>query len=614
MAGFKLQDFMGLAPRTSERLLNPMQATLARNTKLLQGELRGYRSPREIADLTDEYFTVRRAFRVRDTSGFNYEDEWLAFDSQDVDVVRSPIVNDQFDRYYWAGDGRPMYNTAERIFAGDPAYFLGVPIPTIAPTVNPSLEVYNNSTRAYLYTFVSEFGEEGQPSPPTLETGDDGTWVISDMQTTVPDAANRTITDKNIYRTVPGNSSSLFFFIAQIPIAQDSFVDDVTDFDAALGNILESQLWAEPITTMQGFALMGNGYLVGFDGKRVVFSDPYRPHAWPAEYELATEFEVVGLVVWGSTIVIGTESNPYMGQGVTPQAFTMQKMDAVEPCLSRRGMVATVAGAYYPSINGLTLVNASGVLNITQDILTREEWTRDFSPTTIFAAQLGLEYVAFTSDSQGFVFNPTEPKSKLIQLDAFSEVNGIETDPYTGNVLLLMQDRVWEWDPEASERLFWRWKSKVFQSAKPVNFGALRIQFTDDDDDVTLDVIGYYGPYNIDRFNAGPLATLGGRVLGGSPAQGVGLVPGWTEPEQIAPLGGSLLYPLNFMLFQESAIRIIVYEGTNSRVVLDTVVNTERIIRLPTGFKSDLWQFELIGNTRLFSVQIAETAKGLSEV
>jgi hypothetical protein len=44
------------------------------------------------------------------------------------------------------------------------------------------------------------------------------------------------------------------------------------------------------------------------------------------------------------------------------------------------------------------------------------------------------------------------------------------------------------------------------------------------------------------------------------------------------------------------------------------MVVTEKIIRLPTGFKSDLWQFELIGNTNVYSMQIAETAKGLAEV
>lgn len=607
--GIKLEAFQGLVPRTSARLLPPMGATVARNTKLLNGELRGFRAIRQVADLTDEYFTVRRVFRVKDPGNFGYGDTWLAFDSREVDVVRSPIINDQFDRYYWAGDGRPMYNTSYHIFASEPEYFLGIPTPTVAPAVAPPAGVSN--TRAYVYTFVSAFGEEGPPSPPTLTTGDSGTWALTGLQTAIPDSASRNITHKRIYRTVPGNSSSSFFFVAEIDVTDSTYDDNELDTTVAANNLLESTSYLEPLIGLEGWVVMPGGYLVGWQGRRLVFSEPYRPHAWPAQYELSTEFPIKGLVVWGNTLIIGTESQPYMGQGNHPASFTMQKMDAVEPCLSRRGMVATVAGAYYPSINGLVLVNSSGVQVITQDILTKEEWAR-YNPSDIFAAQLGLQYIAFNSPNFGFVFNPTEPATKLVELDRFVEVEGVETDKYSGNVLIISQDRVWDWDPETSERLFWRWKSKVFQLPKPVNYGAVRINFDDSENDVTSDILSYYFPYNEARFAAGPLNTLGGHCLCG-PAQGTGLVPGWTEPELRMPLAGSLLYPINRMLFQQPAVRLTVLCGKRG-VVLDTVVNTERVVRLPAGFKSDLWQFEMVGNTNVYSVQIAETSKGLATV
>jgi hypothetical protein len=79
------------------------------------------------------------------------------------------------------------------------------------------------------------------------------------------------------------------------------------------------------------------------------------------------------------------------------------------------------------------------------------------------------------------------------------------------------------------------------------------------------------------------------------------------------PLGGSLLYPITDLLFQQPAVRFIVHAGTRG-IILDTVVNSERTLRLPSGFKSDLWQFEMVGNTAVYSVQIAETAKGLAAV
>jgi hypothetical protein len=287
----------------------------------------------------------------------------------------------------------------------------------------------------------------------------------------------------------------------------------------------------------------------------------------------------------------------------------MQKMDAVEPCLSRRGMVATVAGAYYPSINGLVLANSNGTQVVTQDLLTKEEWAR-YNPEDIYAAQLGLQYIAFNDPSFGFIFNPTEEQARLVELDRFDDVEGIETDRYTGNVNLIRADRAWDWDPEEVERLFWRWKSKEYHFPKPVNFGAVKIKFDTSDIDVANDIIDFYGNYNTLRFAEGPLGTLGGHALGG--VQGAGLVDSWPEAEIRMPLGGSLLYPLTFMATQQPAVRFIAY--ANGVIKFDKIVTNEQIVRMPAGFKSDIWQFEMVSNAHVYSVTIAETGKGLAKV
>lgn len=618
MAGVKLEAFQGLLPRASERLLPNMSATVARNTKLLNGELRGFRALLQTDDLTGQTSTLRRAFRVPDSPN----DAWLAFDSREVDIVRSPLVNDTHDRYFWAGDGRPMMNTSARIKTGDPGYYLGVPVPGTAPIVTPPAGA--DETRAYVYTFVSAYGEEGQPSVPTLATGlDTGDWDV-DMTTSVPDAASRNITTKYIYRTVPGNSSATFFKVGEVPVATVTFVDDVTNVDAANEPILESTLWAEPPVDMEGFVVMPNGYLIGWVGRRLVMSEPYRPHAWPVAYELSTEFDIVGLGVFGGTLVICTESHPYFGQGTRPASFTSQKIDAVEPCLSRRGIVSTTAGVLYPSVNGMVLANGSGVNVITKDLVTKEEWAF-FSPSTLYAAQLGLQYIAFSTSSFGFIFDPTNPTSRLIELDNFTDVEGIETDRYSGNVLILSQDRVWEWDPELQDRLQWRWTSKLFQLPKPMNFGAARLQF-DTGDQTNEGNTEDYSTYNQALFtaiNALPgigarLNTIGGGVIGGQPVKpATGLVPTSALDEIKYPLGGSMLYDEAFAEFIPSSVRVIVYvqaQGKPKKAVFDKQITTEAIFRLPTGFKSDLWQIEMIGNTTVYSLQFAETPKQLADV
>lgn len=617
MAGLKLEAFQGLAPRYSERLLPPMMATVARNTKLLNGEIRGFRQLFEKDNLTGLASTVRRVLRVPDTP----DDAYIAFDSRDVSIVKSPLINDAFDRYFWAGDGAPKMNSGARIKNGDDPYLLGIPIVNVAPTVVPPAGT--DETRAYVYTFVSSFGEEGQPSPPTIEIGGSGTpWELSGLQTVVPDASQRDVTLKNIYRTVPGQVSSSFFFVAQIPVAQATYTDNETNLDVAANQLLNSTNFAEPPADLEGFVVMPNGYLVGWVGTRLVFSEPYRPHAWPVEYELGTEFPIVALGVFGGTLVIGTESQPYYGQGVHPASFTHLKIDEVMPCLSRRGMVSTRAGVYYPTIDGLAMASGSGLSVITRDVLTKEEWA-DFRPDDLYASNLGLQYIAFSDTNTGFIYDPQEPTGKLIELEGLVNVNGIETDPYTGNVYLLQDDRYKEWDPEEFElgtfpdRIPWQWKGKLIQSPRPLNFGAARIQFDVGSMSNPYSTVATLVPYNNALFAAAPsLNTLGGHVLGGNPAQSSGLVPA-PSAEIRQPLGASLLYNINYLLMVPFSVRFIVYirdKGRFNRKIVDTIVTEEKILRLPTGFKADLWQFELCGNTTVYSLQVAETPKQLAGV
>ena len=61
---------------------------------------------------------------------------WLEFLDQNTDVMRSPVVDDKFDRYYFASPSLPpQYNTYDRIVAGQPPFMLGVPAPGCAPGV-----------------------------------------------------------------------------------------------------------------------------------------------------------------------------------------------------------------------------------------------------------------------------------------------------------------------------------------------------------------------------------------------------------------------------------------------------------------------------------------------
>jgi hypothetical protein len=78
-------------------------------------------------------FLVGGANQTMDTT-ITGTSTWIEFLDQDTNVLRTPIVDDIFQRYYFASPSQPpQYNTYERIKAGSPALILGVPAPSEPP-------------------------------------------------------------------------------------------------------------------------------------------------------------------------------------------------------------------------------------------------------------------------------------------------------------------------------------------------------------------------------------------------------------------------------------------------------------------------------------------------
>src|SRR3974390_593113 len=258
MVAFKLEDFSGIMPRYSARLLPPNAAVTAEENKPLEGEIRGFHQPNLLTDLSSLGFTVGRAYRIP-ASVPGSSDVWLGFQDPNTDIVRSPVLNDVYNRYYWASASvGPKYNTLARIVAGNTGgnapWDLGVTQPSASPTVTPPAG--STETRSYVYTFVTAYGEEGPPSNPTTATGTTGTWALSAMSTSGW-SGSRNITKQNIYRTVPGSTG--FFFVAQQNLAS-TYSDTSLDTDIALNNVLQFVDNFPPDANLQGFALMPQGY------------------------------------------------------------------------------------------------------------------------------------------------------------------------------------------------------------------------------------------------------------------------------------------------------------------------------------------------------------------
>lgn len=624
MTTIKIDNFAGIAPRLSARLLPYNGATTAANAKLLSGELRGLRETQLLHDFGTT--ATSRAYRLPATVNapipLGISDFWVGFSDPNVDFVRTPVLQDSFERYYWTGDsthfgGVPQYNTRARIQAGSPSFVLGIPSPVGAMTVTPPAGT--TLTRSYVYTFISAYGEEGSPSPATVATGVSGAWALSGIDTTIPSSTNYNVTKVRIYRTVASSTSTTpqYYFVADIAFGTATYTDSALDQIIALNFTMPSLTWTTPPSGLKGLISHPGGFLVGFQGRDLYMSDPYHPHAWPVQNILTCKTEIVGVAIYNNVIIVTTTSNPYYAEGMSPAAVTLQKIDSIDPCVSRRSIATTLSGVYYASPQGIVVATAGQTQLATNALFTREEWQNYFSPTTVQAVPYGLQYIAFDTSAAGFIFSPAEALAPLTTLDRFSNVGAIQIDAYSGDVYIVQGNQVRLWDPPASTPYSYTWISKQFDLPKPVNMGAMKIKFNGGGYQVPASLLVDYTSFNAQRITK-PL-----NCLNLAPINGVRTMAGITGAGAIvaqikSPVGGSPLFGIGPLQNVLGAVQVTIYARTPSTQVWTAMftwtVADERTYRLPAGFKADGWQIQLIGNSPVYSFAMAETGAELQKV
>jgi hypothetical protein len=479
MPGFKITTFRGLAPLVPSYKLNDGFATTATNCKVNTTELGGFKSSLLVIDPT-KTGTLKTIYRYRTDAAVDLWFHW----NEDVDVVKSPVINDTEYKVYYTGTG-PTSNVVPKITdkvlanagvtTNYPAteYNLGVPSPTTtwgtAPTtsgtattpIDPAL----TETRYYVYTYIDYDGSESAPSKVSPSV----TWnpgqtvnvpIIFDAHT------NTSITSARIYVTQTGSTATDFQFTGEV-------LSGVTNFNDTghRAEVLVTQTWAMPDPDMRGLTAMPNGILVGFKGNTLMFSEPYAPYAWPVEYRISLEYEIVGLSVTGDLLVIGTNGAPYIVSGATPASMSFSKLDMEQACVSKRSMVSILDGVIYASPDGLMFITTSGSELITKDMITREQWNTTYVPSTLHAYQHDNKYYAFYNNTAGFIFDPTA--KHLIHID--TNATGGFNDLITDSLYLIVADKIYNWD-SGSTILSYTWKSQTFVAPKPVNFGAARVK------------------------------------------------------------------------------------------------------------------------------------------
>lgn len=665
MTSIVVSQFGGMIPRLGRQKLPSGAALLAKNCLLLSGELRALHQPAPVADFRNNPDPIRRSYRIVRSNNII---QWATFHDETVDFHKGPLVNDKFERYYWTSETDvPRYNTADRIESGLPSYVLGVPQPDTPMLVAPPSQAALPVTRAYSYTFVTSFGEEGPLAEPTIGDGDEvGTWSLSGMATTppVPWDTESAIITKRIYRTITGTLGNVdFHFIADIPLAQTSYADNVPTSEAGLNYTVQSELWFPPPKNLIGIVLHPNGFLVGFTGgtadtndeedatiRDIYFSDPYRPHAWNPGNVLSTDHPVRGLGVFGTSIAVATLGHPYVLTGIQPQSIVPTKAETPEPCVSsRRGLVSMPYGVLFPTDKGLTLIGPSGISNITKQLITKDEWVGTYTPSLFRAARYQNQYIAFYSRSKAILFSPDEANVAFSTLEGYWDNDAIQEDPYSGDVYITRDNIVYNWNPPNGVPSTVDWVCKEFETPSPVNFGAARIIYDTEIAEISEEVVAQYTEWNQSRYDAGPLAPLNFSVTNGVEPLDPGdntwpPLPENKNAAHFGPLINITQYTGGYdvsVQAEESAETVIggsnntgsIVDGlgtagsanvdvnsiefllyANGRLVfVKNVTNTDPF-KLPSGYLATRWSFRIRTSANVLSVKLAETGKELAGV
>lgn len=451
--------FTGIAPRYATHLLPATAATLAKNCMFSSGELRPLRAP--VAEWTPtKAGTIVSIWRYLESFWFHW--------TTDVDVVNTPIASDPHKRAYWTGDGVPKMTTETLATVGAgtdyplASFPLGIPAPVDGnkPTVSagaPS-DPQNIESRAYTFTYVSSYGEEGPPVIPSevFDTTDGDSVTV-----TLPGGAPTgytNIVSKNVYRL----NNGVYQFLATIAVATTSYVDTV--LSASLGSESTSTDYDPPPSDLTGLIALPCGSLAGFSGNTLCFSEPYLPHAWPVKYQINFFGDIVSLGAFGNSVLVTTATEkPYIVSGDHPSTMIKAQMELGYACMSKRGTVDMGAFIVFPSPAGLIAAGTGTMEPISKVVIDERDWVTWADPSLLLAFKYGENYVGLSS-TYSFMFNLKTGDLSTIDI----VVTAGYTDPGDGSLYLVVDGDIVKFDAGAALEM--EWVSKDFLLNRSTNF------------------------------------------------------------------------------------------------------------------------------------------------
>lgn len=516
---YSLSNYLGMFPRFQPYLIDDMAAQLLVDGNITSGGLEAFRRDYDVYKLDKLYEDM---YLYKYPNGYK---QWLLFDA-DVDLVRSAVIDDKTNQVFITGLGDLRTFDAETLSKSDKTITKDNSVKaSITQPQAPGLTLVTGkgntkSTRAYMIAYARHWDggkiDLGPTSLPAVSsTGE--TYVDADEThvaklTNIP--LNPNADDERahwvyIYRSsVTSSGQGQWRYVTSfnskggfLPkgVTYDSqtgsysFTDEYKEED--LGEVATNLIWSCP-EGLQGIINVGNGVFAAYKGNTVYLSEPYQGHAFPAEYAIPLDYNVVGLGSFGNTLVICTESNTYTVVVSNPAAAILRPIQEAHACVSKNSIVSMADSVIYATAYGLIRVTGDGATRITYPIISDIAWSK-YNPKTIKAASYQGKYLMFFNSDlleySGCVIDFEEIKTGVLGLSL--KISCLWQDDSSSNVYVqyispeTLDPRIFAFGENPSLRRVYKWRSKKFintfglttLAAGKVNFNDDSAQIKDED-------------------------------------------------------------------------------------------------------------------------------------
>lgn len=478
-----VNQFKGLAPKFPSDMLPEGFSQSAINLRLERGMLESFKGL--AASGINLSSTAKAIFHYMNGYWFSSSDPAVTYaDAQKIsDPYHYAIIADtvfpKITRYQMATASSPYPSSAFRLGVVQPqiAASLSIQQRDGFETWQPDPDVDVATYTAYRWSIVDGFGREGALSPPTTIVNYYQKQQFVDVALPqVPVAATYYMTGAlvRIYRVNPSDGG-VYQFVGEVPFGTTLYSDFISD--ESLGLPPETEDWYPPPDDdadlnpggpLRNLTPMPGGFFIGSSGDELCASVVDAPHAWPYRKSLGDKIQ--GIAVMGNAAVVATTGAPYVVQGVDPSALQPTVLDSNQACVSPRSVVGVGPAVIYASPDGLVAVSGYEAKVITSQIITSEEWRRDFSPSQIHAYHYEGNYVFFTA-TRGYIL-------RLQDGMALTELGFNATAGYSDlaqDKLYLMVGGTLQVFGESATRLSYTWKSRVYRFDWPTSFACIRV-------------------------------------------------------------------------------------------------------------------------------------------